>query len=126
MAAFSYWYNSHPRARRAFLYANIMILLGKFHVDGPSIVSLSCTNAVLGQFVGINGIMYYMSVLMNQGSPLPNTPRPLTHSHETHVPASLYGGAKKLTAFPVGFNKIDATYMSMVLCNPNPSLRADL
>jgi len=35
---------------------------------------------LLGQFVGINGIMYYMSVLMTQ----------------------------------VGFNKVDATYMSMV------------
>lgn len=38
--------SSVPRARRAFLYCNIMMLLG--------------------QFVGINGIMYYMSVLMNQ------------------------------------------------------------
>ncbi|KAK3672022.1 hypothetical protein LTR78_007991 [Recurvomyces mirabilis] len=35
-----------PRARRAFVYANTMMLLG--------------------QFVGINGIMYYMSVLMTQ------------------------------------------------------------
>ncbi|KAK4493909.1 hypothetical protein PRZ48_015094 [Zasmidium cellare] len=35
-----------PRARRAIVYANIMILLG--------------------QFVGINGIMYYMGVLMKQ------------------------------------------------------------
>ncbi|KAK3104310.1 fructose symporter, partial [Teratosphaeriaceae sp. CCFEE 6253] len=35
-----------PRARRAIVYANIMILLG--------------------QFVGINGIMYYMATLMNQ------------------------------------------------------------
>ncbi|KAF2167654.1 hypothetical protein M409DRAFT_65793 [Zasmidium cellare ATCC 36951] len=35
-----------PRARRAIIYANIMILLG--------------------QFVGINGIMYYMGVLMTQ------------------------------------------------------------
>ncbi|KXL51444.1 hypothetical protein M433DRAFT_60452 [Acidomyces richmondensis BFW] len=35
-----------PRARRAIVYANIMIFLG--------------------QFTGINAIMYYMSVLMNQ------------------------------------------------------------
>ncbi|TVY33915.1 putative polyol transporter [Lachnellula occidentalis] len=49
-----------PRARRAFIYANTMMLLG--------------------QFVGINGIMYYMSVLMSQ----------------------------------IGFNTVDATYMSMV------------
>ena len=35
-----------PRARRAIIYANIMIFLG--------------------QFTGINAIMYYMSVLMNQ------------------------------------------------------------
>ncbi|KFY53485.1 hypothetical protein V496_07545 [Pseudogymnoascus sp. VKM F-4515 (FW-2607)] len=35
-----------PQRRRAFVYANIMILLG--------------------QFVGINGIMYYMSILMQQ------------------------------------------------------------
>ncbi|KFY33260.1 hypothetical protein V494_07784 [Pseudogymnoascus sp. VKM F-4513 (FW-928)] len=35
-----------PQRRRAFVYANIMILLG--------------------QFVGINGIMYYMSILMRQ------------------------------------------------------------
>ncbi|KAI0483916.1 general substrate transporter [Xylariaceae sp. FL0804] len=49
-----------PRARRAFVYSNTMMLLG--------------------QFVGINGIMYYMSVLMKQ----------------------------------VGFNTVDATYMSMV------------
>ncbi|GAB7346584.1 hypothetical protein MBLNU457_5772t1 [Dothideomycetes sp. NU457] len=35
-----------PRARRAFTYANIMIFLG--------------------QFTGINAIMYYMSVLMHQ------------------------------------------------------------
>ncbi|KAF2765377.1 MFS general substrate transporter [Teratosphaeria nubilosa] len=35
-----------PRARRAIVYANIMILLG--------------------QFVGINGIMYYMATLMQQ------------------------------------------------------------
>ncbi|KAK5051386.1 hypothetical protein LTR84_003038 [Exophiala bonariae] len=37
---------TEPRARRALVYANVMILLG--------------------QFVGINGIMYYMSVLMSQ------------------------------------------------------------
>ncbi|PKS08049.1 hypothetical protein jhhlp_006661 [Lomentospora prolificans] len=43
---FAYSLCSVPRARRAFVYANIMILLG--------------------QFVGINGIMYYMSVLMRQ------------------------------------------------------------
>ena len=35
-----------PRARRALIYANIMIFLG--------------------QFTGINAVMYYMSVLMNQ------------------------------------------------------------
>lgn len=35
-----------PRARRAIVYANIMIFLG--------------------QFTGINAIMYYMSVLMKQ------------------------------------------------------------
>ncbi|KAJ9623170.1 fructose symporter [Taxawa tesnikishii (nom. ined.)] len=35
-----------PRARRAIIYANVMIFLG--------------------QFTGINAIMYYMSVLMNQ------------------------------------------------------------
>ncbi|KAF2149611.1 MFS general substrate transporter [Myriangium duriaei CBS 260.36] len=35
-----------PRARRAIVYANVMIFLG--------------------QFTGINAIMYYMSVLMNQ------------------------------------------------------------
>lgn len=37
---------SVPRARRALIYANIMILLG--------------------QLTGVNAIMYYMSVLMNQ------------------------------------------------------------
>jgi hypothetical protein len=53
-----FWYK--PRARRAFVYANTMMLLG--------------------QFVGINGIMYYMSILMTQ----------------------------------IGFDKVNATYMSMV------------
>lgn len=38
--------NSVPRARRALVYANIMILLG--------------------QLTGVNAIMYYMSVLMNE------------------------------------------------------------
>src|SRR3569833_952589 len=37
---------SVPRCRRALVYANIMILLG--------------------QLTGVNAIMYYMSVLMNQ------------------------------------------------------------
>lgn len=40
------WRDSVPRARRALVYANIMILLG--------------------QLTGVNAIMYYMSVLMNQ------------------------------------------------------------
>lgn len=40
------WNGSVPRARRALIYANIMILLG--------------------QLTGVNAIMYYMSVLMNQ------------------------------------------------------------
>ncbi|ORY59178.1 and other transporter-domain-containing protein [Pseudomassariella vexata] len=37
---------TNPRARRALIYANIMILLG--------------------QLTGVNAIMYYMSILMNQ------------------------------------------------------------
>lgn len=35
-----------PRARRAIIYANIMVFLG--------------------QFTGVNAILYYMSILMNQ------------------------------------------------------------
>ena len=51
-----------PRARRAIIYANIMIFLGQFTGKAHSMLFESAANSS----AGINAIMYYMSVLMSQ------------------------------------------------------------
>lgn len=56
-----------PRARRAIIYANIMVFLGQF--TGMIISFYECRSWVSyinTIFTGINAIMYYMSVLMSQ------------------------------------------------------------
>lgn len=66
-----------PRARRAIVYANIMIFLG--------------------QFTGINAIMYYMV------------------SHSTLLyPGRLANTSQSVLMSQIGFNKYQANYMSLV------------
>lgn len=55
--------NISPRARRAIIYANIMIFLGQFTGTLPFFL---IHTALLTFSPGINAIMYYMSVLMSQ------------------------------------------------------------
>lgn len=53
-----------PRARRAVIYANIMIFLGQF--TGMFTISRFALHYMLTALPGVNAIMYYMSTLMNQ------------------------------------------------------------
>lgn len=52
-----------PRARRAVVYANIMIFLGQFT---GKYWCMQCLYIPANSYAGINAIMYYMSVLMSQ------------------------------------------------------------
>ena len=51
-----------PRCRRAIVYANIMILLGQ--LTGMKLIFFKYESLTL--FIGVNAIMYYMSILLNQ------------------------------------------------------------